>query len=57
MHMADETEKRLAEILQSLPAAQAEALLEFAEFLLMRHGAVGDKVRVSATAAEIPAPE
>jgi len=32
-------EKRLLEIARQLPAAQAEALLEFAEFLLTRHGA------------------
>jgi len=31
-------EKRLLEIARQLPAAQAEALLEFAEFLLTRHG-------------------
>jgi len=33
-------EKRLLEIARQLPAAQAEALLEFAEFLLTRHGVV-----------------
>lgn len=54
--MADETEKRLAEILRRLPAAQAEALLEFAEFLLKRHGAAGREEERAISAAEIPAP-
>ena len=31
-------DKRLLDIARQLPAAQAEALLEFAEFLLARHG-------------------
>lgn len=54
--MTDETEKRLAEILRSLPAAQAGALLEFAEFLLMRHGVTGLEPVMSTAAAEIPKP-
>lgn len=54
--MADETEKRLAEILQRLPAVQAEALLEFAEFLLMRHGIAGREEARNISAMEIPAP-
>ena len=54
--MADETEKRLAEILNRLPAAQAGALLEFAEFLLMRHGAVGQEEMQKTRAVEISAP-
>jgi hypothetical protein len=54
--MTDDTEKRLAEILRRLPAAQAEALLEFAEFLLLRHGAAGSESFVTARPAEIPAP-
>lgn len=43
--MPDDIEKRLAEIVQRLPAAQAQALLDFAEFLSIRHGAVavGDR--------------
>ncbi|MDH4134045.1 MAG: Crp/Fnr family transcriptional regulator [Gammaproteobacteria bacterium] len=32
------TEKRLREILGQLPDAQAEALLDYAEFLVVRHG-------------------
>jgi len=36
--VSDAIEKRLAEIVRRLPAAQAEALLEYAEFLLLRHG-------------------
>lgn len=53
--MAGATEKRLNEILQRLPAAQAEALLEFAEFLLVRHGAVVEEGKPSG-AVEVPAP-
>lgn len=54
--MADETEKRLTEILSRLPAAQAEALLEFAEFLLMRHGVAGQNEVQKSRVVEIPAP-
>ncbi len=54
--MADETEKRLTEILQRLPAAQAEALLEFAEFLLTRHGVAEREERKETGVVEIPAP-
>ncbi|MBI5782426.1 MAG: Crp/Fnr family transcriptional regulator [Gammaproteobacteria bacterium] len=54
--MADGTEKRLAAILQMLPAAQAEALLEFAEFLLMRHGVAVRGEAKNVNAVEIPAP-
>jgi len=54
--MADEIEKRLVEIFQRLPAAQAEALVEFAEFLLMRHGAAGQEPARHIGSAEIPAP-
>jgi hypothetical protein len=54
--MADETEKRLTGILRKLPAAQAGTLLEFAEFLLMRHGAGGRVEGKTASAMEIPAP-
>lgn len=53
--MAGETEKRLAGILRKLPAAQAGTLLEFAEFLLERHGATGDAEGTPA-AIEVPAP-
>jgi hypothetical protein len=52
----DNIEKRLAEIVQRLPAAQAAALLEFAEFLLIRHGSTGAEAAPSVTVAEIPAP-
>lgn len=54
--MPDDIEKRLAEIVQRLPAAPAAALLEFAEFLLIRHGSTGAEAMTSATPAEIPAP-
>jgi len=52
----DNIEKRLTEIAQRLPASQAAALLEFAEFLLIRHGMTGAESMPIATAAEIPAP-
>jgi hypothetical protein len=52
----DNIEKRLAEIVHRLPATQAAALLEFAEFLLIRHGGTGAEVAPSVTVAEIPAP-
>jgi hypothetical protein len=54
--MADETEKRLTGILRKLPAAQAGTLLEFAEFLLRRHGAAGLEEGKTVSALEIPAP-
>jgi hypothetical protein len=55
--MADETEKRLTGILRKLPAAQAGMLLEFAEFLLARHGATSKPEQGKAIGAlEIPAP-
>ena len=54
--MPEDIEKRLGEIVQRLPAAQASALLEFAEFLLIRHGSAGAEAAPGITAAEIPAP-
>lgn len=55
--MADETEKRLTGILRKLPAAQAGMLLEFAEFLLGRHGATsGPEQGTTGSVVEIPAP-
>ncbi|BAV34511.1 hypothetical protein SCL_2222 [Sulfuricaulis limicola] len=54
--MADETEKRLTGILRKLPAAQAGMLLEFAEFLLQRHGVAGQEDGKIVDAMEIPAP-
>ena len=54
--MPDDIEKRLIEITQRLPAEQAAALLEFAEFLLMRHGIAGTVAAPDAAAVEIPAP-
>lgn len=54
--MADETEKRLAEILSRLPATQAETLLEFAEFLLSRHGQAGQEGDENIRLPKIPAP-
>jgi len=52
----DNIEKRLAEIVNRLPAAQAAALLEFAEFLLIRHASTGAEAASNITAVEIPAP-
>jgi len=58
-------EKRLLEIARQLPAAQAEALLEFAEFLLTRHGvaegvlpeaAESDAAPVDTAPLDIPRP-
>lgn len=40
--MPDRTAQRLLEIIQALPAAQAGQLLEYAEFLLMRHAQAPD---------------
>ena len=54
--MPEDIEKRLNEIIQRLPAAQAAVLLEFAEFLLIRHGDAGVQSMSSVTAAEIPEP-
>jgi len=54
--MPDDIEKRLAEIVQRLPAAQAEALLEFAEFLLQRHGGADAIGMPMSRTAETPAP-
>jgi hypothetical protein len=54
--MADETEKRLTGILRKLPVAQAGMLLEFAEFLLERHGSVGHAEAAPAAAIDVPAP-
>jgi hypothetical protein len=56
--VADDTGKRLAEIVHRLPAEQAAVLLEFAEFLLVRHGAAGAVAegKPGAKTAEIPAP-
>lgn len=42
----NKTQKRLLEILECLPPAQAQQLLEYAEFLFARHG----------REAEMPAP-
>ena len=54
--MPDDIEKRLSDIVQRLPVAQAAALLEFAEFLLIRHRSAGGEATSSVTAVEIPAP-
>lgn len=51
--MPSETEKRLREILEALPDAQAQALLDYAEFLLQRHGTNKDLP----PPVEIPRPE
>ena len=54
--MPDNIEKRLAEIVKRLPATQAAGLLEFAEFLLIRHGGADAEAISNVTSAEIPAP-
>ena len=54
--MAGENEKRLTGILRKLSPVQAEALLEFAEFLLMRHGVPGQEMGTNAGSVEIPKP-
>jgi hypothetical protein len=54
--MTGEAEKRLTEILRKLSPAQAAALLEFAEFMLMRHGALGQEAGVNAGSVDIPKP-
>lgn len=54
--MTDDIEKRLAEIVQRLPAAQAATLLEFAEFLLARHGNAASEEGSPAGAVAVPPP-
>ena len=54
--MPDDIEKRLGEIVRRLPAVQAQALLEFAEFLLLRHGAVAMEEKEGAATPAIPSP-
>lgn len=54
--MPDDIEQRLLEIIARLPAAQAQALLEFAEFLLMRHGGAAVEEKVGIATSEIPSP-
>ena len=56
--MSDDIEKRITGIVQRLPAEQAAALLEFAEFLLVRHGsaAVAAEGNADAKAPAIAAP-
>jgi len=49
-------EKRLIEVVQQLPAAQTKTLLEFAEFLLSRHGGAVVEQPKSSSAPHIPAP-
>ena len=54
--MADDIEKRFAEIIQRLPAAQAATLLEFAEFLLARHGDAASEEGSPTGAVAVPPP-
>jgi len=54
--VSDDIEKRLAKIVQRLPAARAEALLEYAEFLLQRHGGADAIAMPLSKPAEVPAP-
>jgi hypothetical protein len=49
-------EKRLTEIIQRLPAAQAQALLDFAEFLVARHGLAPAQQTEGTAAPRIPPP-
>lgn len=48
--MSDDSAKRLHEFFAQLPAVQREQLLDYAEFLVARHGA-------PAPAVPVPAPE
>jgi hypothetical protein len=52
----DDIEKRLTDIVQRLPSAQAAALLEFAEFLLIRHGSADVEATLTVAVVAIPAP-
>jgi hypothetical protein len=52
----NDIEKRLAEIVRRLPVTRAEALLEYAEFLLMRHGGASGVEMPVAKSAKIPVP-
>lgn len=59
---AKKTGKRLLDILESLPPAQAETLLEFAEFLAARQGQAApsdapQQVAAAALPLDIPRPE
>ncbi len=54
--MSDDIENRLVEIVQRLPAARAEALLEYAEFLLLRHDNANTVENSVAKSAKIPTP-
>ncbi|MHB8624164.1 MAG: Crp/Fnr family transcriptional regulator [Sulfuricaulis sp.] len=54
--MPNGIENRLAEIVQHLPASQAEALLEYAEFLLLRHGVASTVEKPAVKLAKIPEP-
>ncbi len=53
---AKKTGKHLLDILESLPPAQAETLLEFAEFLAARYGqaSTSDTPEQAATVASLP---
>ena len=53
--MSSDTKKRLVEIVAQLPTAQAETLLEFAEFLLGRHSPVSEPLETT-PAEKIPSP-
>lgn len=54
--MAGESEKRLTEILRKLPPEQTSALLDFAEYLLVRHGVSGREAETTAGRVEIQKP-
>lgn len=51
--MAADSEEQLLALLRRLPQAQVEQLIEYAEFLLERHGSVED----SLPTGELPSPE
>ena len=54
MSRADKRGQRLREIAEQLPEAQAQALLEYAEFLLERHGVVAE---VASDPLQLPRPD
>lgn len=54
--MTGESEKRLTEILRKLPPEQTAALLDYAEYLLVRHGVSGREAETITGGVEIPKP-
>jgi len=54
--LTHDIEKRLNEILQRLPAAQAVILLEYAEFLLVRHAPLSGEEGAAREVTKLTAP-